>query len=170
MAATILRIACACAMVLLGCAKSEGDGPAPPAGGGEAGGDVKCPRGGPSVSIDVRGHAGGDVPQNELGALLGWIGGFAEPCRKLEPEADRFTLFVVLGEEGEAPQLELAERDELPGLAACLDENFAKVPPPPPPGSMNVAIVVPWGCSTLGPGFDPTTAPRAPVSESALTR
>lgn len=162
------------------CAEPKRDRTEPPAsdtagsdGSSSAGG--QCLPGGPSVSLTIRGRAGGDdLPSDELGAMLGWIGGFAQPCRQATPEASRFTLAIQLGPAGEAPTLALAERDALPGLAACLDDTFAKAPPPPP-GPMTVKIVIPWGCPTLGPGFqaeDPKTAepepddpkPEAPAS------
>jgi hypothetical protein len=162
MSPTILRTACACAALLLGCAESKGKGAEPPgsqgagAASGGSGRDAQCPAGGPSVSLNIRGHAGGDeLPSDELGALLGWIGGFAQPCREATPETPHFTLEIQLGESGQPPTLELVDRATLPGLAACIDANFAKAPPPPPPGSMTVEIVIPWGCSTLGPGFQP---------------
>ncbi len=159
MSPTTLRIACACTLSLFGCeSKSKGTEPPGSEGNGTAsggsGGSGDCPAGGPSVSLNVRGYAGGDeLPSNELGALLGWIGGFAQPCREATPEAPNFTLAIELGESGEAPKLELGDREKLPGLAACIDASFAKAPPPPPPGSMIVDIVIPWGCPTLGPDF-----------------
>lgn len=171
MSPTILRTACACALVLLGCAEPKSGGSKSPAAegttsaSGGSGSNAQCPAGGPSVSLNIRGHAGGDtLPNDELGALLGWIGGFAQPCREATPEAPHFTLAIELGESGQAPTLVLADRDALPGLAACIDESFAKAPPPPPPGSMTVEIVIPWGCSTLGPGFQPSK-PSEPAAE-----
>jgi hypothetical protein len=154
----ILRAACACTVLLLGCAESKGKGTEPPGSEGSgtaAGGSGSCPGGGPSVSLNVRGRASGDdLPNDELGVLLGWIGGFAQPCREAPAEVPHFTLEIQLAEPGLPATFALVERDALPGLAACLADNFAKAPPPPP-GPMTVEIVIPWGCPTLGPGFTP---------------
>lgn len=160
------------ALLSSACAEPKRDRTEPPAPQTEAAGSSagssssgsQCLPGGPSVSVNVRGRAGGDdMPSDELGTLLGWIGGFAQPCRQATPEASRFTLEIQLGPAGQAPTLTLVERDALPGLAACIDDTFAKAPPPPP-GPMKVEIVIPWGCPTLGPGFQadgPKTEPAA---------
>lgn len=144
----------ACALCSAACAepKREPAAPTEPAASG-SGASHQCQPGGPSVDIDIRGReGGGTMPNDELGALLGWIGGFAEPCRKAPPEASQFTLEIEIGAEGQKPTLVLVERDALPGLGACLDDTFAKAPPPPP-GPMLVDIVIPWGCPTLGADF-----------------
>lgn len=165
---SLTRIACTLALLLAACTKAEREPTTPPSStattstAGGAGG--QCLPGGPSVSVTIRGRAGGDdMPNDELGVLLGWIGGFAQPCREATPEATRFSLEIQLGAAGEEPALVLVERDALPGLAACLDETFAKAPPPPP-GPMKVQIVIPWGCSTLGPGFQAEPEPAAPAA------
>jgi hypothetical protein len=170
------RTACAvAALLLVACAEPKRNGTEPPAtegsgSGGSSGSGSQCPAGGPSVSLNVRGHAGGDsLPSDELGALLGWIGGFAQPCREATPEVPHFTLEIQLGESGQPPTLELVDRATVPGLAACIDEQFAKAPPPPPPGSMTVEIVIPWGCPTLGLGFQPAATEPAATTPAAAT-
>lgn len=166
---SLTRIVCTLPLLLPACNKAEREPTKPPSAtattstGGGAGG--QCVAGGPSVSVNIRGRAGGDdMPSDELGTLLGWIGGFAQPCREATPEATRFTLELQLGAAGEKPTLVLVERDALPGLAACLDDTFAKAPPPPP-GPMTVEIVIPWGCPTLGASFqaEPKAAAGAPA-------
>jgi hypothetical protein len=153
------------ALLSSSCAEPKRDRTEPPAsqtegGGGSSSSGSQCVSGGPSVSVNIRGRAGGDdMPSDELGTLLGWIGGFAQPCRQATPEAPRFTLEILLGAAGEKPTLTIPERDALPGLAACLDDTFAKAPPPPP-GPMTVEIVVPWGCPTLGANFQPEESPK----------
>lgn len=169
------------ALLWSSCAEPKRDRTEPPSSqatsqtegaGGSSSAGGQCVAGGPSVSVNIRGRAGGDdMPSDELGALLGWIGGFAQPCRQATPEASRFTLEIQLGAAGEEPTLTLPERDALPGLAACLDDTFAKAPPPPP-GPMTVEIVVPWGCPTLGADFQaegPKTEAAAPAAEPAPT-
>lgn len=164
----LATIACACALLSPACAKPK-DEPTPPSAGTDAsGGSASSPAGGststclpggPSVAVTVQGRAGGDdLPGDELGALLQWIGGFAQPCRQAPSEAHHFTLELGLGAAGQPPTLALVERASLPSLAACLDDTFAKAPPPPP-GPMTVRITIPWGCSTLGPGFQADPAP-----------
>lgn len=154
------------ALLSAACAEPKRDRTEPPASqtesaGASGGAGGQCLPGGPSVSITIRGRSGGDdMPSDELGALLGWIGGFAQPCMKATPEASRFTLEIQLGPAGQAPTLVLVEREALPGLAACLDDTFAKAPSPPP-GPMTVKIVIPWGCPTLGPGFQAEEAKEA---------
>jgi hypothetical protein len=162
-------ITCAGAVLLLACADAKRERTEPPtastAESSGSGAGSQCPPGGPSVSVNIRGReAGNDMPSEELGALLGWIGGFAKPCMEAEPEAPNFTLAIELAESGQAPTLALGDRDALPGLAACLDASFAKAPPPPPPGSMSVDIVIPWGCPTLGPDFRPEKAKAEPAA------
>jgi hypothetical protein len=155
----ILRTACTTALLSLGCAKSTAEATEAPvqddtgAGSQATASDPSCPAGGPSVSIRVRGHAGGELPQDQLGALLEWIGGFTRPCLEQPPEAPDFTMSIDLGEDEQPPTLELVDRETLPGLAACIDAGFADAPPPPPPGSLKVLIVIPWGCPTLAPDF-----------------
>lgn len=145
---------------------TEGAGSNGSNGSGSAGG--QCVAGGPSVSVNIRGWAGGDeMPNDQLGVLLGWIGGFAQPCREATPEAPQFTLEIQIGAAGEKPTLVLEDREALPGLAACIDETFAKAAPPPA-GPMTVDIVIPWGCPTLGPNFQEKSAKtEAPAAEPA---
>jgi hypothetical protein len=148
---------CACALLSTACER-KGDHTDPPtsessASGGSDGSGTQCSAGGPSVSVNILGReAGNDMPSDELGALLGWIGGFAQPCRQAAPEAPRFTLQIELGEGDLPPSLVIGDTDTLPGLTTCLQETFAKAPPPPV-RSMTVEIVIPWGCPTLGAGF-----------------
>jgi hypothetical protein len=149
--------------LLLGCAKSKGDAEPPGAAGtgNGAGGDGSCPENGPTVSVNIRGHAPGELPQDQLGALLGWVGDIAQPCREAPAKVPRFTLVIELPEDDseEPPKLELANAESLPELAACIDEHFAEAPPPPKPWSMNVVIVSPWGCDRLGTDFQSEPAP-----------
>jgi hypothetical protein len=149
-----------------GCSKPAQSPSNPPQdeGGGSGGGgsarpsDPNCPAGGPSVSVNVSRESGDrSLSGEQLGALLGWIGGFAQPCIEEPSQAPHITMVFVLGEEGEAPTFEFVEREQLPTMAACLDEGFAAAPAPPP-DPMRVSIVVPWGCPTLGPGFQPSGA------------
>jgi hypothetical protein len=151
---TIALLACMLP-VSLACAERKRDRTEPPAaegtGSGTSSGSAgQCVAGGPSVSMNVRGRD--DMPKDELGILLGWIGGFAEPCRQATPEATQFALEIEIGAAGEKPTMVLEDREALPGLAACIDETFAKAAPPPP-GPMTVDIVIPWGCPTLAPDF-----------------
>jgi hypothetical protein len=158
-------LACACALLSAACAepKREPTTPSGQAGGASRSTSGECQPGGPSVDIDIRGKAGGTMPNEELGALLAWIGGFAEPCRKAPAEAPRFTLEIEIGAEGQPPKLLLVEREALPSLEACLDDGFGKAPPPPP-GPMMVDIVIPWGCPTLGADFQDRGAETAPTT------
>lgn len=164
MSPRIQALACVWAMVVAGCEPKSG-GSTPPsgdaaAGGGNGGGssssrtaDPNCPAGGPSVSVNINRESDTVSPsREELGALLGWIGSFVQPCIDEPSQAHHITLVFALGAEGEAPALEFVEREELPTMAACLDESFAGAAAPPS-GEQRVSIVVPWGCPTLGPGF-----------------
>lgn len=165
---TGIRVACA-SMLLLGCAERTSSATAPPHGNGRpesssgSSSSSQCPAGGPSVAINVRGYAGGqELPRETLGTVLGWIGGFAQPCREAPAAVPQFTLEVTLPEAGQAPTFELLDRAALPDLAACLDANFAQAPPPPPE-PMIVEITIPWGCPTLAPG----AAPSGPGTEAS---
>jgi hypothetical protein len=170
----IALLACTLLPTAPACADRKRERTEPPAtegtgstgSGSTTGAGGQCVAGGPSVSIDIRGRAGGDeMPNDELGVLLGWIGGFAQPCRQATPEAPQFTLEIEIGAAGEKPTLVLVDREALPGLAACIDETFAKAAPPPP-GPMKVDIVIPWGCPTLGPNFQEKSAKtEAPAAE-----
>lgn len=163
MRSAILRAPWVGAVLLLGCGPAQQAESKTPSSSraSTTGNDAQCPAGGPSVSVNIRGRAAGkDLPSDELGVLLGWIGGFVQPCREAAPEAPHFTLEIHLDSSDE-PTLDLIDRAALPGLAACLDDRFSEAPPPPP-GAMTVAIVIPWGCPTLGPGFQPgRTEPSA---------
>ena len=171
------RTACA-ALLLVACTEPKRDRTEPPvtdgAGSGSASGSSssgsECVPGGPSVSVNVRDRAAGkDMPSNELGALLAWIGGFAQPCRRTPAEAPQFTLELELGPAGQPPVLSLVEREALPSLAACLEEGFAKAPAPPA-HDMKVNIVIPWGCPTLDPNFEPASPqPEAAAAEPAAS-
>jgi len=156
----------ACTSIAFACAERKREPTEPPTSegggsGGSGGSDQagsQCVPGGPSVAVNVRDRAAGkDMPSNELGALLAWIGGFAQPCRAAPAEAPHFTLKIELGPAGQPPVLVLVERETLPSLAACLDEGFAKAPAPPA-NDMKVEIVVPWSCPTLAPGFQADAA------------
>lgn len=169
MAPLASRTTLAAALLLTACPGRKHEPTEAPAAAGQGGAGSssagsQCVAGGPSVSVNIRGRAGGDeMPSDELGVLLGWIGGFAQPCRQATPEAPQFALEIQLGPEGQPPTLVLAERDALPGLAACLDETFPKAPPPPP-GPMTVEIVIPWGCPTLGPNFQSESKKAEPAA------
>ncbi len=168
MAPLASRTTLAAALLLTACAERKHEPTEAPASASRGGASSstaagQCQPGGPSVDLNIRGRMGGDdMPQEELGTLLGWIGGFAQPCREAPAEVERFTLEIEIGAAGQPPKLVLVERDALPSLAACLDESFAKAPPPPG-GPMMVKIVIPWGCSTLGPGYQPETAKTNPA-------
>ncbi len=152
---TISRASCVGAALLLACGEPRSKGAESPGSEADRRGSPECSAGGPSVSINIRGrHGGQGLAADELGTLLAWIGGFAQPCREATPEAPFFTLAIHLDESDQPPTFDLIDRATLPGLAACLDESFAKAPPPPAE-SMTVAIVIPWGCPTLGAGFQP---------------
>ena len=149
----------ACLLVMFGCAERKAADSTPPSGEATTRGsstgtakDPNCPAGGPSVSLNIRRPGGEHSSQHDQGALLGWIGGFVQPCIDEPSEAPAITLVFHLGEAGEAPVLEFVERESLPTMAACLDEGFAGAGEPPP-GPMDVSIVVPWGCPTLPPGY-----------------
>lgn len=152
-------------MVGSGCAEPKSSGSVPPQDDGAATSTADrrstradCLPGGPSVSVNVSRESGGNLSREELGALLGWIGGFVQPCIDEPSQAHHFTLVFEIGPPGEAPTLALVEQETLPSMAACLDEGFARAPAPPPE-EMRVSIVVPWGCPTLGPGFQGSPAP-----------
>jgi hypothetical protein len=151
------------------CTEPKRDRTEPPAAEGDgssraAGSSDQCVTGGPSVAINIRGDADG----NDMGTLLGWIGGFVEPCRKAPSQAPYFTLDLAVGPEGQPPTLALRERQALPGLAACLDERFAEAPAPPA-GPMTIEIVIPWGCPTLPPGFQ-SAGTKAAAEPSAAAK
>jgi hypothetical protein len=135
------------------------------ASGGPGGGGGQCVSGGPSVSLNVRGTGSEDMPNEDQGKLLGWIGGFAQPCRDLPPKVPHFTLEIDMPAEGQ-PILGVANGDALPELTACLSTNFSTAPPPPIRFT-RAEIVIPWGCNTLQPGFQAKGSPEADAAEPA---
>ncbi|MEM9460670.1 MAG: hypothetical protein AAGF11_41255 [Myxococcota bacterium] len=154
-------LACAGAVLGFGCAEPRSGGSTPPDDQSAAvssedktrSTNPDCAPGGPSVSVNVSRESGDrSISRDDLGVLLGWVGGFVQPCIDEPSQAHHITLVFVFGGQGQAPTFEFVEREQLPTMAACLDEGFAGAPAPPP-GAKRVSIVVPWGCPTLGPGY-----------------